>query len=69
MDYTVEIDILHFSINTIALADELKNLDREASSLISQKVDVLDNLDELVGAKTAFKILKLLVQSWLDDIY
>lgn len=35
MDYTVEIDILHFSINTIALADELKNLDREASSLIS----------------------------------
>lgn len=36
MDYCVEFTLLHFSINTIANSDELKNVDREASALIGQ---------------------------------
>lgn len=36
MNYCVEIDILHLSLNTIALSDELKHVDREASALIGQ---------------------------------
>ncbi|CAD8196556.1 unnamed protein product [Paramecium octaurelia] len=69
--YTCEIDILHFSINTIAQSEEIKNLDKEASQLVGQngKSDMLDNLDELGGAKIAFRLLQLLVSSWLDDIY
>ena len=31
--YTVEIEISSLAINTILVADELKNLDREASKL------------------------------------
>ncbi|CAD8196110.1 unnamed protein product [Paramecium pentaurelia] len=69
--YTCEIDILHFSINTIAQSEEIKNLDKEASSLVGQngKSDMLDSLDELGGAKIAFRLLQMLVSSWLDDIY
>ena len=66
MNFCVEIDILHLQLNTIALSDELKNVDKEASSLIG-KADMLENLDELVGAKSAFKILKNLVVAWLED--
>ncbi|CAD8121665.1 unnamed protein product [Paramecium sonneborni] len=68
--YTCEIDILHFSINTIAQSEEIRNLDKEASSLVGQngKQDMLDSLDELGGAKLAFKLLQMLVSSWLDDV-
>lgn len=63
MNYCVEINVLHYFINTIDISDELKNLDKETSALIGQSkiVDEFDNLDELVGAKLAFKILKTLV--------
>ena len=30
---------------------------------------MLENLDELVGARTPFKLLKFLVQGWLKHIY
>ena len=35
MNFCVEIDILHLSLNTIALSDELKNMDKEVSLLMS----------------------------------
>ena len=49
------------------MSDELKNVDKEAGSLIG-KADMLENLDELVGGKLAFKILKNLVVAWLEDV-
>ena len=65
LTYTVEIDILHLSLNTIALSDELKNFDKEATLFTSDD----NNMDELVAAKTAFRVLKTLVVGWLEDVY
>jgi hypothetical protein len=35
MSYCVEIDILHLALNTIALSDELRNIDKEVSFLMA----------------------------------
>lgn len=70
MSYSVEIDIQHLSLNTILLSDELKNVDRETSALIGEtktKQEVT-SLDELVGGKLAFRVLKTLVAGWLEDV-
>ena len=66
--YCVEIDLIHLSLNTISLSDELKSMDAQTSALIG---DLKDNesLDELVGAKTAFRALKTLVMGWLEDVW
>lgn len=67
MSYCVELQVLHFSLNTILLSDELKNVDRETSIMWNSDCrdnvhgKTIDNLDELSAAKMSFKILKLLV--------
>lgn len=66
MNFCVEIDILHLSLNTIALSDELKNMDKEVSMLMSKGQE--DMNDELSSAKTAFRVLKTLVLGWLEDV-
>lgn len=65
VSYSVEINIFHLSLNTIALSDELKDIDRETTLLVSDD----NTLDEFVAAKTAFRVLKILVLGWLDDVY
>jgi hypothetical protein len=64
----VEIDLVHLSLNTIALSDELKNIDVQTSALIGDRNEN-ESLDELVGAKTAFRALKTLVMGWLEDVW
>jgi len=80
LGYCVEININLLALNTIVLADELKNLDKEVSQLIEAKQGkrgserVLGSeyqsecIDELTIAKHAFRYLSVLVQGWVQDI-
>ena len=67
--YCVEIDINLLALNTIALSDELKNTDKEASLLIeNDQKHHIESIDELTTARYSFRFLKIMVTSWIEDV-
>lgn len=68
--YSVEIKIGMFAINSICSLDELHNIDKEASRLDTRGIsnEAFENLDDFIKTKNAYKLLKIMVSGWIEDI-
>ena len=68
--YAVEIEINMFCINAIMNLDELHNIDNEVSRLDTRGIttEVFESLDDYAKTKSAFRMLKVLVNGWIEDV-